>query len=1002
MFVYRIIRKSVKIFLLLFFFLWVVLIGYISFSEKSMFILKANLILPLMEKIFANNLPYMSEIKIEDGFFTWDKLNSKFRLVLVNSAGRLKGSNFLVKSPKIEILELGFQDFFESITEYLFDYLAGSNSPVIFRLDELTIYEGKSLNKAESSFNFEIFPKIYSAFSLLNAAKLSLDNVYYETYRNNEKRELGSFELIMDRRYDIDILNIKLGNKENGFVIAEFSESYRSVLSSKVSFENFNLSFLDTIDSPIQVTDLGLVNGYILSKSKRKKNLLSFDVFLKSNGFKFACNSADLCNVDSIQTELSYDNGDVFSGDTYLSIDGYKVGLEGKLLSNDLSLILKIPPVDDKSVCKYWLYQGSARDWFCKNVSTGQFSNLEINFLFSSKNSSGNSEVQISGGSDFSGAEIEFGDQKFRKIIDGSGSVKFNEQGADIVVTGGKIRDVNVVNGKVSVSDEQEYIGLNIDAKVQGGLKEAYNIADLNPADIGVTDKSVFNGVMNASVKLEMNFPYADGKPNTVVNLQVNGSSHGALIKGIGYSGFVVEKCDVNLLINNDDFAFDVKNDAYNISIYGQYSDPFVVNGVIDAVLLPVNVAQLKILPLDSISGGSLPVHAVFLATKEKFEAMVNANIKDLAFVVPIAGWENKEKYETLLKMHIISGPKRVLFIDDLTVSGEGVAIKGRGAIDSNGYMFYIPDAKVLTNEFSFVMRNSNKKVFYDINAKFLNLSNINFISVDESDDVKEKFISVKVDDVLLKNGVKMNKLNILLDCVYDKCSNSYIRGSFNEKENTYVDVDFSEVGVYAFSNNAGSLFRGLGIIKDIYMGDFHLFMTNLINKRSEGIMSLTDFRVVGAPILGTVLSMSSLDSVTGNLNGEGIPFTNVTVPFTYVAPVLKVDESWIEGAALGASISGVVDVKHKKYILGGEIVPAYAFNKFIWSIPLVGKLLTGGKSRGIISLDYGLAGDAEDYKLSVNIMSVLTPSLLKEFLSVFNKVLSEDRRIEEYPIVIE
>lgn len=58
--------------------------------------------------------------------------------------------------------------------------------------------------------------------------------------------------------------------------------------------------------------------------------------------------------------------------------------------------------------------------------------------------------------------------------------------------------------------------------------------------------------------------------------------------------------------------------------------------------------------------------------------------------------------------------------------------------------------------------------------------------------------------------------------------------------------------------------------------------------------------------------------------------------------------------------------------------------------IPVIGKLLTGGKSRGIVSTDYKASGDDKNNNVSVDLISSLTPNLLKRLLGVFDRIMTK------------
>lgn len=123
-------------------------------------------------------------------------------------------------------------------------------------------------------------------------------------------------------------------------------------------------------------------------------------------------------------------------------------------------------------------------------------------------------------------------------------------------------------------------------------------------------------------------------------------------------------------------------------------------------------------------------------------------------------------------------------------------------------------------------------------------------------------------------------------------------------------------------------------------------------------MLSISNFYIKDAPLLTTLLSMSSLPGIVNAIKNEGVHFYKCNAPFSYKDGTVEIEESWLEGAELGISTSGTLDIKGYKFQVEGQVIPAYSINKSLLKIPIIGKLLTGGKSRGIISIDYKANGD--------------------------------------------
>ena len=83
-------------------------------------------------------------------------------------------------------------------------------------------------------------------------------------------------------------------------------------------------------------------------------------------------------------------------------------------------------------------------------------------------------------------------------------------------------------------------------------------------------------------------------------------------------------------------------------------------------------------------------------------------------------------------------------------------------------------------------------------------------------------------------------------------------------------------------------------------------------------------------------------------------------------------------GRAIGATADGYIDRPKNQMALKGSLVPAYGLNSVLGNIPLLGDVLVSKKGEGIFGVTYSATGNADQPKISVNPLSVLTPGILR------------------------
>lgn len=162
-------------------------------------------------------------------------------------------------------------------------------------------------------------------------------------------------------------------------------------------------------------------------------------------------------------------------------------------------------------------------------------------------------------------------------------------------------------------------------------------------------------------------------------------------------------------------------------------------------------------------------------------------------------------------------------------------------------------------------------------------------------------------------------------------------------------------------------------------------------NPTWSGTVNVDEFKLVNAPFLAQILSLASLDGFSNVLNGEGLEFETVEVPFTWGQGVLGLESARAAGPALGLTGDGTIDMSGKIIDVDGTLIPAYAANSFLGSIPILGDILGGDSDNATLGLTYRVEGGFEKSQVSVNPLSALTPGVLRQIF----KPGREKKRIE-------
>ena len=249
--------------------------------------------------------------------------------------------------------------------------------------------------------------------------------------------------------------------------------------------------------------------------------------------------------------------------------------------------------------------------------------------------------------------------------------------------------------------------------------------------------------------------------------------------------------------------------------------------------------------------------------------------------------------------------------------------------------------------------------------------------------------VDAKLERLAMRGGVVIAPFNLDLAGIGNRPSALSLSGGIGK--GTISGSIESATGARKLTidaGDAGQLIEGLFNFQSIKGGKLHL-VANLPGRAGDpdvgagiadyqGTLDIDDFQVVNQPLLARLFSAGSLTGIGDLMGGDGISIENMNVPFSSKNNVISVHDARARGRAIGATADGYIDRPKSQVALKGSLVPAYGLNSVLGVIPLLGDVLVSKKGEGVFGVTYSATGNAEQPKIDVNPLSVLTPGILR------------------------
>ncbi|MEO0372657.1 MAG: AsmA-like C-terminal region-containing protein, partial [Pseudomonadota bacterium] len=231
--------------------------------------------------------------------------------------------------------------------------------------------------------------------------------------------------------------------------------------------------------------------------------------------------------------------------------------------------------------------------------------------------------------------------------------------------------------------------------------------------------------------------------------------------------------------------------------------------------------------------------------------------------------------------------------------------------------------------------------------------------------------VSLRLDTLQIIDTIALTDFNAELNTARG------VAGDFTAKINGRTPIAgriIPQAGGSAFqitSQDAGGVLASANLLKQARDGDMELI---LVPGEGDGVyegqITATRLRVKDLPVLAALLNGISLIGILDQLNGDGIHFSDVNGRFQLAPDRVTIYEVAAVGASMGISMEGYYHSDRKLLDLDGVISPVYALNLGGWF---------GRPGEGLIGFGYDVEGPANNPKVQVDPLSVLTPGMFRD-----------------------
>ena len=450
---------------------------------------------------------------------------------------------------------------------------------------------------------------------------------------------------------------------------------------------------------------------------------------------------------------------------------------------------------------------------------------------------------------------------------------------------------------------------------------------------------------------------------------------------------------------------------------------PLRLNAVLD------NADRIQLgLDINHLVQGDMPVEITVTENPDGTPKVeVRSDLTNADVGIADLAWRKPPGRAAFAQFEIGKGKGKAIELQNFRVAGDNIAIEGWLSMDESNEVreFYFPDfsANVVTR--LEVRGKLGADKIWKINAKGATFDGRDLfrslVSISAADGNRVRplrpsaglDLEADIGTILGHSDVALRKVSLRLSDRDDKLTALQVDGTLDGGKPLKVLLRQQQGQgriVYADATDAGQALRLVGFYPNMQNGRVRLEV-NLEGKGAAtktGLLYVDNFKVLGDPIVAEVFSnapdQSNSDgkAASKKVAREEFYFDSLRVPFSAGHGQFVMEESYLRGPVLGATVRGKIDHITQRLSLGGTYVPLQGINSALCGVPIVGQIITGIKCEGLLGITYAIQGPIAKPQVVVNPFSMVAPGIFREIFQMTNpdpKVLARDEPQRGVPV---
>ncbi len=398
---------------------------------------------------------------------------------------------------------------------------------------------------------------------------------------------------------------------------------------------------------------------------------------------------------------------------------------------------------------------------------------------------------------------------------------------------------------------------------------------------------------------------------------------------------------------------------------------------------------------------GPLPVTLSVVRSVNGAETVsMQGDLTNAQLIFGNMGWTKPKGRPATIQFDVAKSADSSTDLKNLNIFGDDIAIKGSVSLDPEQHLksFYFSDFSfdfITHVEITAEVKEDNVLAVeahgptYDGKQFFQSLFSAGQLADDtpNPNDVFDLDLTARLGTVVGFYDTTVQNVQVSLKKRHGQLVALDAKGQLNGGEGMAVQLESGSHGrvLKAEAHDAGAAFRLVGFYPKVDGGEASLEVSLDTGEpgTKSGTLWARDFVLLGDSVVSDVLADPHAQAAFGTHKQHTVQtrlaINQLRAPFAVGNGQFILNDAYMNGPVLGATMRGGVNFKAQTVDLGGTYVPLYGLNSALGQIPVLGGIFVGRQGEGLVGITFTIQGKLDDPNVLVNPMSVLTPGIFRQ-----------------------